>query len=95
MQDSKFTQGTIYIPVVDGGFSDWTVWDTCTVTCGGGTQNRERTCTNPAPLHGGADCTGDTSQLQDCNTHHCPSTPSAPPFVCYFTSRYTEAIFSV
>ncbi|KAK3095360.1 hypothetical protein FSP39_013702 [Pinctada imbricata] len=57
---------------IDGAFTDWTSWDTCTVTCGGGTQNRERSCTNPAPQYGGADCTGDTSEIQDCNTHFCP-----------------------
>ncbi|XP_061184989.1 SCO-spondin-like [Saccostrea echinata] len=56
----------------DGGFSDWSAWDTCSVTCGGGSQRRSRTCTNPAPQYGGAACVGDESQVQDCNTHFCP-----------------------
>ena len=30
-------------------------------------------CTNPAPQHGGADCTGDTEETRDCNTEPCPS----------------------
>ena len=58
---------------VDGALTDWMSWGACTLTCGGGTQNRGRTCTNPAPQYGGADCTGDRSQTQNCNTHHCPS----------------------
>jgi len=52
---------------IDGG---WSQWDTCSATCGGGTQNR--TCTNPAPQYGGADCDGDASQ--SCNTEACAPT---------------------
>jgi hypothetical protein len=43
------------------------------VTCGGGSQNRSRTCTNPVPQYGGADCVGFAGENQDCNTHNCPS----------------------
>ncbi|OWF49489.1 Hemicentin-1 [Mizuhopecten yessoensis] len=56
---------------VDGGFTDWTSWDTCTVTCGGGPQGRNRSCTQPAPAHGGASCNGTDSETQDCNTAVC------------------------
>ena len=63
----------IYLFLVDGGWNDWTKWATCSVTCGGGSQNRSRTCTNPAPQYGGADCVGFAGDIQDCNTHNCPS----------------------
>ena len=43
------------------------------MTCGGGSQNRSRTCTNPVPQYGGADCVGFAGENQDCNTHNCPS----------------------
>nr|XP_022344318.1 SCO-spondin-like isoform X5 [Crassostrea virginica] len=56
---------------IDGGFTNWGSWGTCTVTCGGGTQVRTRSCTNPAPQYGGALCSGATSQSQDCNTQVC------------------------
>ncbi|XP_021355593.1 IgGFc-binding protein-like [Mizuhopecten yessoensis] len=56
---------------VDGGVTDWTSWDTCTVTCGGGIQGRNRSCTQPAPAHGGASCNGPDSETQDCNTAVC------------------------
>ena len=58
---------------VDGGFTDWTAWDTCSVTCGSGTQSRTRDCTNPAPAHGGTDCVGDIMESQTCDEIPCPS----------------------
>ncbi|XP_052703574.1 A disintegrin and metalloproteinase with thrombospondin motifs adt-1-like [Crassostrea angulata] len=57
---------------IDGNWASWGSYDTCTVTCGGGTQQRTRTCTNPAPQYGGADCSGATSSSQSCNTNPCP-----------------------
>ncbi|XP_061184993.1 uncharacterized protein LOC133193009 [Saccostrea echinata] len=56
---------------IDGGFSNWGTWGTCTVTCGGGTQVRRRSCSNPAPQYGGALCSGAISQNQNCNTQVC------------------------
>ena len=57
---------------VDGGWSDYGSWSECSVACGGGTQTRTRTCTNPAPTHGGADCVGEAAETQDCNIQPCP-----------------------
>ena len=57
---------------VDGGWSDYGDWSACSAECGGGTQTRSRTCSNPAPAHGGADCEGDAQQEQACNTDSCP-----------------------
>lgn len=56
---------------IDGGFSAWSAWSTCTVTCGGGTQSRTRTCDNPTPAYGGSTCSGSTSESQACNTQSC------------------------
>jgi hypothetical protein len=50
---------------VNGG---WSSWGLCSKTCGSGMQSR--TCTNPAPSHGGASCSGVSSQV--CNTQVCP-----------------------
>ncbi|XP_066275229.1 SCO-spondin-like [Branchiostoma lanceolatum] len=53
---------------VDGGWSDWSPWFDCSVTCGVGTRTRNRACTNPAPANGGADCVGPDQETQECNT---------------------------
>eukprot|EP00058_Branchiostoma_floridae_P007110 XP_002592598.1 hypothetical protein BRAFLDRAFT_68921 [Branchiostoma floridae] len=58
---------------IDGGWSDWSPWSDCSVTCGVGTQTRDRSCTNPEPEHGGAECDGDTQETQQCDTGvFCP-----------------------
>ena len=46
-------------PVVNGGWSDWSE---CSATECGATGTQTRTCTNPAPANGGADCVGASSQ---------------------------------
>ena len=33
---------------------------------------RSRSCNNPAPAFGGADCVGSAQQSQECNTEPCP-----------------------
>jgi hypothetical protein len=51
---------------VDG---EWSDWSKCSTTCGTGVQIR--TCTNPEPAHGGADCEGpDERPCTDYST--CP-----------------------
>eukprot|EP00105_Crassostrea_gigas_P008141 XP_011422609.1 PREDICTED: SCO-spondin [Crassostrea gigas] len=56
---------------VDGGFTDWAAWSSCSKTCGGGTSERVRSCSQPTPAHGGKNCTGDSSESKDCNTQAC------------------------
>ncbi|XP_063678147.1 SCO-spondin-like [Bolinopsis microptera] len=58
---------------VDGGWSEFSDWSECSVACGGGSQNRIRSCSNPAPANGGVDCNGDDSESQDCNADPCPA----------------------
>merc|ERR1712054_3631 len=43
---------------VDGGWTDWSAFSECSVKGGGGNKTKTRTCTNPAPAHGGAECEG-------------------------------------
>ena len=60
--------------LVDGGFSAWDEWGTCTAECGGGDQTRSRRCDNPVPEFGGLECDGDFTECQRCNLDPCPST---------------------
>ncbi|XP_035685697.1 SCO-spondin-like [Branchiostoma floridae] len=74
---------------VDGGWSDWSPWSSCSVTCGNGTETRDRSCTNPAPAHGGADCVGPDQEAQDCDTGvPCPA-PTTEAMTTLLTTTAT------
>ncbi|XP_077999764.1 coadhesin-like [Glandiceps talaboti] len=57
---------------VHGGYTVWSDWAECPVTCGGAVVNRTRVCTNPSPKHGGRDCEGPTQSSTLCAINHCP-----------------------
>ncbi|XP_052814163.1 thrombospondin-2-like [Mya arenaria] len=58
--------------LVDGGWADWSSWTQCDVTCEHGRQLRTRTCTNPEPRDGGADCVGSAHETKVCVRELCP-----------------------
>ncbi|XP_033637175.1 SCO-spondin-like [Asterias rubens] len=58
---------------VHGGFTQWTEWQNCPVSCGGATIYRHRNCTDPAPMYGGVDCAGSNRSHKICNGDvQCP-----------------------
>lgn len=57
---------------VDGGWSEYSGWSGCSVTCGRGYQKRNRFCTNPRPSNGGRPCQGSSHQTQACVKRACP-----------------------
>lgn len=59
---------------VAGGFSEWSNWSKCSVTCGGGTQQRNRSCTNPRPEKYGTKCKGPAHETKTCASKMCPTT---------------------
>ena len=61
---------------VDGGWSDFGDWSKCSAECGPGKQTRSKTCSNPAPANGGADCEGDATEVKDCLLKECESDES-------------------
>ncbi|ELT99747.1 hypothetical protein CAPTEDRAFT_133510, partial [Capitella teleta] len=56
---------------VDGGWSGWSEWGICSLTCGTGVQFRSRTCSNPMPEYGGSECEGAADERRLCNTQSC------------------------
>ncbi|XP_028403035.1 uncharacterized protein LOC114525803 isoform X3 [Dendronephthya gigantea] len=56
---------------VDGGFSDWTAWSSCSKTCGTGLEKTMRSCNNPTPQHGGKICVGEEQLIRECEMATC------------------------
>eukprot|EP00795_Rhopilema_esculentum_P007448 gene7449-13212_t len=79
---------------VHGGWTDWGTFSACSKSCGNGTTTRYRSCTNPAPSHGGNDCNwtiaGD-NETRPCNTFHCSGVYlSSPGIQCNDTCRWKQ-----
>ncbi|KAJ8312198.1 hypothetical protein KUTeg_009571 [Tegillarca granosa] len=69
---------------VDGDWTAWSNWTDCSVTCGNGTISCSRNCTNPSPQHGGNNCSGNSSETDECRTNvECPITCSASQYTCF------------
>ena len=68
---SKYSPNNISFISVDCTWNTWSAWETCSVTCGGGSQVKVRT-KNPAQ-NGGAACVGASTESKVCNTNACLS----------------------
>ena len=77
----------VYCSVV-GGFSTWSSWSECSVTCGGGIQQRNRSCTNPQPGNNGTKCMGLAHETRICASEMCPTPGDC--FEC-FSHNYTKS----
>ena len=56
---------------VDCQWGQWGRWESCTKTCGWGTQISRRRIQNHEQ-NGGRTCSGDTFKNRQCNTRSCP-----------------------
>ncbi|XP_072707738.1 SCO-spondin-like [Ciconia boyciana] len=65
----------------DGAFGPWGPWSPCSGPgCGRpGLRSRWRSCTSPAPAHGGRDCAGPRAETQRCRSPRCPGAPTPEP----------------
>ncbi|XP_059403540.1 adhesion G protein-coupled receptor B1-like [Carassius carassius] len=55
---------------VDGRWLLWSSWGSCSKSCGGGHQLRQRVC--EGPYFSGEPCNGDKKELRNCNEKRCP-----------------------
>lgn len=62
----------LFVPIVDGNWSEWSSWEECSRTCGQGNRTRVRTCSNPPAQHGGRACEGKTVEVIMCSIRPCP-----------------------
>ena len=71
--------------IVNGNYSDWGPYGECSKTCGGGVKTRKRTCTNPPPASGGADCSalGPDTSTMECNIQGCPGIMKKKIWDCF------------
>lgn len=66
---------------INGNWGQWSVFTSCSKSCGRGLQSRNRICNNPSASNGGLECMLTTSsnrarsenQERYCNAHRCPS----------------------
>lgn len=61
---------------MNGNFTDWSTWSSCSRSCGAGVKERSRDCTSPAPQYGGKNCSafGAAKETVHCNLLQCPGT---------------------
>ena len=63
---------SIFIPdPINGKWSNWGPFGSCSKTCGVGTKTRRRWCNNPKPSNGGDQCVGAAIQSARCNVNAC------------------------
>ena len=80
----------------------WNAWSTCNQICDTGTKYRDRQCpgSNPlgtinkpgkTPQYGGErDCSGDTREQPNCNTHSCSRKLNLIDVLFQFLQMYTK-----
>ncbi|XP_073787977.1 adhesion G protein-coupled receptor B2 isoform X28 [Danio rerio] len=54
---------------VEGQWLDWATWSQCSVSCGTGTQQRQRRCS--VSVHGWAECKGPHAETRECTNPSC------------------------
>ncbi|KAL4216655.1 Hemicentin-1 [Mactra antiquata] len=56
---------------VNGNWSEWSQWDSCSTSCEAGIQSRTRSCTNPKPDSLGDYCSGPNFDAKLCDNGPC------------------------
>jgi len=60
-------------PAIDGKPGEWSEWTPCSLTCGSGFAERERSCNSPVASNGGKDCEDEElTETKTCKVVDCP-----------------------
>ncbi|KAJ7379902.1 semaphorin receptor binding [Desmophyllum pertusum] len=65
------TTSPCIVEKVNGGWSKWSDYGSCSKPCGKGKKYQTRTCDNPKPSGGGKDCKGKPRKGKTCNNGKC------------------------
>ncbi|XP_069465362.1 hemicentin-2 isoform X1 [Ambystoma mexicanum] len=60
---------------VDGVWTNWGSWSSCSASCGQGQRQRTRSCFDPPPQYGGKTCRGQNLETAACQEGPCPGGP--------------------
>lgn len=63
---------------IDGAWSAWEEWSSCSTTCGPGQKERRRSCSNPPPQNEGKECLGEELEEEVCELGQCLPKVSLP-----------------
>lgn len=65
---SSYQQEICEVPFcpINGGWSEFSDWSSCSATCGLGMQVRNRICNSPVPQFNGRDCAGESFEVKHC-----------------------------
>lgn len=70
VQDQHQDCSTCLEPM-NGHWSAWGSWGSCSKNCDEGTRTRKRLCNNPAPANGGSNCPLSNSETKICRIKKC------------------------
>ncbi|XP_069477830.1 adhesion G protein-coupled receptor B1 isoform X4 [Ambystoma mexicanum] len=73
---------------VDGTWLFWSSWGSCSTTCGGGMQMRDRLC--DGPYFEGEKCQGPSEENKECNDNKCPEPHEICPEETYNSVVWKE-----
>ncbi|XP_072532054.1 adhesion G protein-coupled receptor B2 isoform X9 [Salminus brasiliensis] len=68
LRETRLCNNTATCPV-EGQWLDWSPWSRCSVSCGVGSQQRQRRCS--VSVHGWAECKGPHAETRDCTNPSC------------------------
>lgn len=69
--ESEEVECQVSLCPVNGKWSSWNAWSSCSKTCGVSHRMRKRLCNNPMPKHNGTYCDGENVEYEDCKLPPC------------------------